>query len=268
MPIVEHRKAETADGLEAAIRQLVEQLSTTPDRDGRNPLRESIRALGPSAAPHLLPHLDHPDDYTRWDLVNFLGEWAAPETARATVEFALGEDEVHARWRSFWAVSRFDRDRTIPLLLEALADDDGTRRWRAALILSMMGRQEAGPELVAGLRHPEAWVRWEALSAIKSLAYTPAVRSVVRFLDPEHEADLRREAVLALGRIGTPLAVERLIGALDDPDPQVRWRASMALSRQGETVRPHLVARMARESDPEVREQLQEDLNRLGGKDG
>jgi len=77
-----------------------------------------------------------------------------------------------------------------------------------------------------------------------------------------------REAVLALGRIGTPLAVERLIDALDDPDPQVRWRASMALSRQGETVRPHLVARMARESDPEVREQLQDDLNRIGGKDG
>ena len=71
------------------------------------------------------------------------------------MRFALNEDEVHARWRSFWAVSRFAPRTTVPLLAKALRARNRTHRWRAALMLSMLDRPEAGPVLVAGLRSPD-----------------------------------------------------------------------------------------------------------------
>ena len=59
--------------------------------------------------------------------------------------------------------SRFDRDRTVPILLNALQSRIQTRRWRAALMLSMMRRPEAVPVLLKGLDNDDDWIQWEAL---------------------------------------------------------------------------------------------------------
>jgi len=49
-------------------------------------------------------------------------------------------------------------------------------------------------------------------------------------------ADVRRTAVMALGKIGDPVAVDPLIQALLDPDPQVRQYGAWALGMLGEEV--------------------------------
>lgn len=251
------------------VRRLVERLTEADGHEARAPIREQLRAFGPQAAPWLVEHLGHADCFTRWEMVSLLGELAEASTMEAVVAFALAEDEVHARWRSFWAVTRFPPQRTLPLLLDALADPSEIRRWRAALILSMLRRREAGPVLLQGLDHPKHWIRWEALSAIKSLRLPGVEDRLAAFLEPDHPRDLRQEAVLALGAIGSEPAHRLLEATLNDPEPEVRWRASMSLTRSDD---PRwlaaLRARLDREHDDEVRAQLLKDISYLENRHG
>ena len=249
------------------VAALIGALSDAQGHDARKPIREMLTRIAARRPDALAEHLTHANCFTRWEVVNVLGELAAPSTLERTVAFALNEDEVHARWRSFWAVSRFERARTVPLLLEALNGGDPTHRWRAALMLSMLNREEAGPALVEGLDHPERWVQWEALSAIKSLGVAGAERRVAAFLAEGQAIELRQEATLALGGIGTEEARDHLFEALDDASPQVRWRAVMALGRYGGAeVERQLRMQSTCDSDPFVRQFIVEELSRIAGR--
>jgi HEAT repeat protein len=245
----------------AAVRD-VKALVAAIGNEARNPIRRRVLAMGASAVPALVATLDHSDPFARWEAVNLLGEMADSGTAKRVLDFALREDEVHARWRSFWAVTRFDPKQTVPSLLRNLQGMNTKKRWRAALILSMLGRMEAGPELVRGLKSSDEWQQWEALGGIKSLALAKVEKRVGAFLDAKRARALRQEAVLTLGAIGTDAAIRIVIRALSDSEPEVRWRASLALSGSG---RPEVLRalrrQLRRERDPGVRGQLEKDIS-------
>ncbi|HMG95114.1 MAG TPA: HEAT repeat domain-containing protein, partial [Gemmatimonadaceae bacterium] len=57
----------------------------------------------------------------------------------------------------------------------------------------------------------------------------PATTSALVGLLSNPDADLRKDAVEALGKIGTPTAVQAITKALTDRDPQVRKAAAEAL---------------------------------------
>lgn len=251
------------------IESLVDSLTGASGHEARIPIRDALRELGCGHAGALVPHLDHPDCFTRWELVSLLGELAEDETAADVVAFALGEDEVHARWRSFWAVSRFSAETTLPLLRKALKSRGDKRRWRAALILSMLGEREATDAIRKGLAYPDEWRQWEALSALKSLGAEGVEDDIRSFLQPDRSRSLRQEAVLALGAIGSVKARRMLRKSLNDTDPQVRWRASMSLSRVGNPVdRASLEKRLTVENDGDVKEQLVSDIRIMGDNHG
>jgi len=252
------------DALSSRVDDLITALTAADTSRTRARIRSQLEKLGPDAGTHLLEHLAHPDCLTRWEVVNLLGEFRSPPTLERLVAFALTEEEVHARWRSFWAVTCFDRESTVPLLLQALGGRHRTRRWRAALMLSMLDRREAGPVLLQGLRSRDAWIQWEALNAIRSLGLPGAEAPVSRFLAAHHLRDHRQEAVLALGAIGSRKALAAVRKALDDADPDVRWRASLALAGSGDDRWcDDLRRQLARETDPEVTFQLREDIESL-----
>jgi HEAT repeat protein len=246
------------------VRQLVEQLTRASGHDARQPLRARLARLGASAAPGLVEALGHEDEFTRWEAVSLLGELAVPEAATDVARFALNEDEVHARWRSFWAVSRFPQELTRPILLRALKGKNSKRRWRAALVLNLLGDPICSREIVSGLDADEEWKQWEALSALKAMPVAGTERRVARFLDAGCERGLRQEAVLALGALGGAAACKHLREALSDEEPEVRWRASMALSRAaGARAADWLKDRLNVETDDDVKQQLAEDLKEL-----
>ena len=234
----------------------------------RAPLRQRLQHAGSRAVPALLKGLSYSDDFARWEAVNLLGILAPSRALDAVVAFALDEEERHARWRAFWAVTRFDRQRTNRILLEALGQSDPDRRWRAALMLSMMQRDEAVPVLLAGLDSRDRWVQWEALGAVKALAVAGAGRQVARFLAPDQPHHLRQEAVLALGAIPDNSVIAHLVPALDDREPQVRWRASMVLARHGPAVLPLLRKRLRRERNAMAISQLKDDIDQLEANHG
>jgi HEAT repeat protein len=254
---------------EQALAEAVEAFAGARGHEARRPLRERIRALAAGHAPALARHLGHRNAFTRWEVVNLLGELAEQDTAAHVVAFALGEDEVHARWRAFWAVTRFDRARTLPLLFAALSAEPPGARWRAALILSMLDRREAVPVLLAGLDSDDEWIRWEALNGLRALRPAGAEVKILPQLAPGVPRALRTEAVLVLGAIGSHSARAALRGALRDADPQVRWRASMGLARSAHGD-DHEALRQAwaRESEPEVRAQFERDIATMEARHG
>jgi HEAT repeat protein len=199
----------------------------------------------------------------RWWAVNQLGATAESANLETVLEFALAERERHAAWRALWALSRFDRARTVPLLLATLEGARGYRLWRAVLALSMLDRNEVVPALLEGLSSGDDWVQWEALGGLQALRPAGAAVEVGRFLNAGVPVHLRQRAVLVLGAIATPNCTPLLEKALTDSAPGVRWRASMCLRRSGPSARAVLKNRLKRESDAGVRRQINQDLKRM-----
>lgn len=250
--------------LQKEVNSIILDLKKSNDHNERSKHRERIYSLGNQAAPALIPYLSDKDDFLRWDVISFLGEFAHRDTLDAAINFALSEKEVHARWRSFWAVTRYDKKKITGLLLEALKSNEEDRRWNAALILNMLNREEALPEILNGLKSESNWVKWEALSALKSYGKEGTEDAVGAYIKNEHPRDLRQEAVLALGKIGTPKAIKFLAKALNDPSHHVRWRASFSLGiTESINALPLLEKKIKTEDHPEVIEQLKKDIHEL-----
>lgn len=249
-----------------ALLASIMQFAGSRDPKRRAAIRASLLKPPRVPAPALARALHYPDSFVRWHLINMLGRLADPSTLRRVVKFALEEPELHARWRSYWAVTRFPRERSLPLLLSALRTGSAERKWRAALILSMMGRAEAAPAILRGAAAKDSWKLFEALSAIRSLRIAGAESTLARFLSPKTPVNLRQQAVLAMGALNSRRATALLQRALSDAHPQVRWRAAMCLGHAG--FRPpaaFLPRAIKREKDPLVRRHLQESLKKWEG---
>lgn len=255
-------RAVSGDRLGDKGERLFARLVKARGHHARAPIRDRIRKLGPRATAALSKGLDDPDPFARWEAVNLLGELAPANCRRRLVDYALTESEVHARWRSFWAVARLPRRETVAQIVEAIDSPQWGRRWNAALMLTMMERPEALPVLREAMKSPDSHTRWEALSAAGALGHASMAAPVARMIAARHAPVLRQQAVLALGRIGGRRAFAALARALDDPEPGVRWRASMALAGLGPDACAPLHARLEHEVDEKVLRQLREDLAR------
>ena len=253
-----------ATSLRQHVHAIISDLTHSANHEERSVHRERIYSLGKQVAPALIPYLNDENDFLRWDVISFLGEFAHPDTLESAVNFALSEKEVHARWRSFWAVTRYDKNIIKEKLLKTLESNQDDKRWNAALILNMLNCEEALPEILHGLQSESNWVRWEALSALKSYGREGTEDAVGVFISEEYSRDLRQEAVLALGKIGTQKAIRFLAEALNDSSHHVRWRASFSLGITGHMdALPILENRLNTENHPEVITQLKEDIHAL-----
>lgn len=84
-------------------------------------------------------------------------------------------------------------------------------------------------------------------------ADTAVVRALIARLRDE-DAEVRRAAADALGRIGNALAIPGLVGALDDAEPEVRHAALDALSGFERGVPAAPIRRMLAADDPDARQ--------------
>ena len=128
----------------------------------------------------------------------------------------------------------------------------------------MFGVQETLPILQGRLADPDGFRRWEALNALGRIIAGSSV-PLVSELTRSDDEQTRREATLVLGKLQPHAgAQEALFGLLDHADPGVRWRAAMALRRGalGDAARQALAARLAIETDKEVRRHIERTLRR------
>ena len=112
---------------------------------------------------------------------------------------------------------------------------------------------EGLPPLLDALDRPETEVRVAAAWALGQYERASTVEDLVRLLT-DTDVSVRRTALWALGRIERSSAVPAILPHLDDPEASVRLNAVWALGRiESSAAIPALVARLAADSDPDVR---------------
>jgi HEAT repeat protein len=247
---------------DSRVVELVEQLGVPETRDAA---REQLTALGAEAIPVLIRSLTHETEQVRWESANMLGYLRADGAVGPLAERVISDESPHVRWRSLWALARFDaREEIVARLLPGLASENETTAWNAAVSLAFFGSPEGVATLHRGIRSPDPFRRWEA---INSLGRVNEGDATVKALQPVLESPSvrdRNETVLTMGQIGGEAAMHALIEALEDEAPDVRWRAAMALGRAGNAaVVPLLEALAESDPDPQVREHATKSASRI-----
>ena len=116
----------------------------------------------------------------------------------------------------------------VDALAQALLDADADVRANAAFAIAQLKDAAAGECLLPWALHDDPGVR--AARALGRLRHPAALPVLVEAL-AHRVGNLRKEAAIALGEIGTAGARPALEVAASDPDPEVRKTARLALSR-------------------------------------
>ncbi|WP_363467153.1 HEAT repeat domain-containing protein [Halogeometricum borinquense] len=178
----------------------------------------------------LLDRLDDENVPVREAAMEALGSQAHPESVMPLCA-AYDEDEA-CRSSAIDALGRIDDPRAIPTVVAALDDAEASVRRRACRACARLGTS-AGVRRLCHLAEndPELAVRVEAVDALGHVGDDrETVFDTLETVLNADDADLRWEAVTALGRLDHPRARFLLRRtAEDDPDESVRDRARSRL---------------------------------------
>jgi HEAT repeat protein len=128
-------------------------------------------------------------------------------------------------------------------LTSALKDADASVRAAAADALGRIGGEAKGaePELLPLLKDKDKSVRQAAVFALGRVkpddTLTPAA-AIVKVLQTDTDATMRREAILSLGLLGdrSQTVIAALGGALSDKEAELRALAALTLSKFGPAI--------------------------------
>ncbi len=214
-----------------AVKPLVNTLDD-PANVVRVPVIKALGAIGDGhAIEPLIPFLKDVDNNIR----------SSASEALEYLGWQPGDDEMKA-WYCL-ANKHWDQCITfgkiaIKPLITALKDKDNDIRVEAARLLGIIGDPQAIQPLIEALKIQKSYKENSSrvsIIAAQSLALigVSAVEPLITALkDPD--PDVRSGAATALGKIGDGCAVEPLIEALKDELPNVRWSAASALGQLGD----------------------------------
>ena len=160
-----------------------------------------------------------------------LEESAALDKYFAYLIKSLRDPDAPSRIKAAQVLGDHGDPRAVEALGEALGDPDAGVRQQATIALSKLGAP-ALDALVAALRDPDKDVRQFAAKALGQVGDPRGAAGLVIALRDIH-LDVRSQAAFALSRIGAP-AVETLVNALQDADPNVRANAARILGQIGD----------------------------------
>jgi HEAT repeat protein len=227
-------------GSDAAARVLVAALAKDDPERERTPVRDALVDAGAPAARALAAALSGSTSPTLVaGAALALGDLRAPD-ARVAITRAM-ERGVLAPRHGLRALGRTGAEQALPIVLERLEDEDPVVRReavRAAAALLDPARPDgrAVDPASAALRAAGATLD-ERLDLVRLLGRTgtPRAHAVLLPLVSSRTRPLRLAALDALGALsaGAPAVDDALLTALDDESAEVRLRAAIALSRVG-----------------------------------
>ncbi len=139
-----------------------------------------------------------------------------------------------------------------PLVLRAASGSDSLR-YIAAQILGRIGDRRAIPFLQQLTHSPNDYVRREAILALGRMGDPAPITGLVAVLAGDSSAAARAAAAEAMGNLLDTVAVAPLVTALDDPAPVVRQNVVAALNRLWTVDASAAVARSLEDPDETVR---------------
>lgn len=244
---------------------------TSEDYDTRFKASTNLAEIGKEAAPYVISFLEKQPYYNvdssgfraRWESVNVLGKVKDERAVDSLVRRVLDDEESHVRWRSLWALSSIDSNKTVRLLFDNLGSEDQFVRWNAAVGLGYFGNKKSIPVLLEGLKSEDDWIKWEAVYVLGILKDSSTTSNLIKMLD-DNSVRIRQETCLTLGKIGDEKAVPYLVKALDDESSEVRWRAASALAdlKAEESVNK-IEEILEKETNEIAKENLQKSLEKL-----
>ncbi|MFO0725325.1 MAG: PilT/PilU family type 4a pilus ATPase [Myxococcota bacterium] len=229
------------------------QFARDPDERVRAKVLETLETgLSPEIVDVMLDRLQHDTPALRTRALNYLGKAAKANPAameQPILSLLVGGDDDVRQAAIQLLLSMYPVDRVMLRVLELTR---GLLGWmRARILRTMKGFASTFlPTLAQLLGHPEDEVRMQALVLAESLGDARLVIPVARLLrDPDWW--LRIMAADCLGQFKDPLAIEPLMGALEDPD--TKWAALEALARIGTNAAVGPVVNQLNDPRPEVK---------------
>jgi len=193
----------------------------------------------------LIRRLSSRDPETRYQAAGCLGTAGNPAAVEPLAAL-LDDPEVGVRWKATESLGKMGPPAVGPLTV-SLKSENIDVRWMAAIALGDIGDPAAIRALMGALDDPDAYVRSRAALALGAIG-EPAQEEVVAGLSGGNER-VRRGAAVALGIIGGESAIMALIGALRDPDGEVRQRSCTALGDIGDAAVPPLIEALGTEDE-------------------
>lgn len=199
----------------------------------------------------LISLISDPDYIVRKQAADSLGRIGTQ--AISILNNRAGHGEVTDRLWVVEAIARIKSRESIPVLQKILSDDPSNEmRWIAAIALGEVGEPMNIPILVAALEDRDKYVRYGAVKALEKLDWEPCneeekvkrfvafqewsaipgigevpVGTLMKYFD-DPDPKIRASVVTILGILGDPRAEQICERAMSDPNPDVRWKASLA----------------------------------------
>lgn len=204
-----------------------------PDAAVQSAAAQILLRMGPAAVPALCTALDQAHPLLRAAAADLLGRIRHPSALPALARAARGE-YFTVRARAALALAAIGDPQALPTLLPLLRDPEAQVRGAAALAVGRFRQPQTFAALAALLQDNDIAVRRQSARAL-GLTRHPAVlpylvdalRDPFWWFEREQEAT---ELLEAIEQIGAP-AVDALLEALNDPEPQVRRFAALLLGR-------------------------------------
>lgn len=206
--------------------------------------------------------LSHPHDDVKEAALEACINLHTPELNERFRELFRSDSPVQ-RMMAVYALSRFDFQKNLPILTEALEDEspnvrqlavegfslpganiagclkfllsrlyDESREVRAAVveILGHSGSMEAIPHLVTALTDTDEWVRIRAVEALGQLKNEEAAPQLVQLLEGASPM-LTFKIIDVLAKIGGNVAFRALLGMMDHEDSEIQQAAAEAVAK-------------------------------------
>lgn len=177
----------------------------------------------------------------------------------------LGSVDPAERLAAVKALDAIGSRRAVGPLL-ALLDREKNLDVRKAAISALVSTRDeiVVDRLVEIARRDEPSVRIWAIGGLATLGDARAVEPLT-VLAKDPDVNVRGYAMRALGFLNRPACVPALVAGLDDAVPEVRQEAAKGLAIVGDpSTTPAIVERIARETDPELKQFLCSTLGRIG----
>lgn len=181
--------------------------------------------------------------------------------AAMALGWMVGGDFLGENWKAI--------NRAVEALVAESGSEDKTMRYELAQALGMTGDLRAIEPLVIGLRYDVTVVRRSASKALKemisfaSFSLSAIVPPVIEALD-DLDADVRYNAIEALGKLRDPRGIEPLFACFDHPDPEMAYCAVSALADIGDPQLTKPLTNLLRAEDGALRRCVAMALGKMG----
>ena len=154
-----------------------------------------------------------------------------PEIITALGRLTIGGSSMASRANAARAVGILRGNAALPDLLEALRSKDDRLIFESLIAIQKLRKASAGPRVTFLLRDLDEKVQRAAIETVGLMRTPQAVPDLELVLGDTRSKDVRREAMMALGRIATPDLRDLFLKYLNDRDTPIRAAAAEGLGR-------------------------------------